>query len=85
MCISPIRIRNPNLGYNGPNAQYKDCQSLYINVPCGVCPECVANRQMQMVQRIQVEALVNHLFFCTLTYNNKMMPMVSTMNHFTNI
>ena len=78
MCISPIRIRNPNLGYNGPNAQYKDCQSLYINVPCGVCPECVANRQMQMVQRIQVEALVNHLFFCTLTYNNKMMPMVST-------
>lgn len=78
MCISPVRIRNPNRGYTGPNAQYKDCQSFYINVPCGVCPECVAHRQMQMVQRLQVECLVNHLFFCTLTYNNDMLPKVGT-------
>lgn len=78
MCISPIRIRNPNLGMTGPNAQFKDCVSRFINVPCGVCCECVANRQMQMVQRLQVEALVNHLFFCTLTYSNEMLPVVST-------
>lgn len=78
MCISPIRIRNPNRGYTGPNAQYKDCHSLYINVPCGVCHECIANRQMQMVQRLQVECLVNHLFFCTLTYNNALLPKVGT-------
>lgn len=78
MCISPIRIRNPNLGLTGPNAQFKDCVSRFINVPCGVCHECVASRQMQMVQRLQVESLVNHLFFCTLTYNNDLLPKVST-------
>lgn len=82
MCISPVRIRNPNRGYTGPNAQYKDCHSLYINVPCGVCPECVASRQMQMVQRLQVECLVHHLFFCTLTYNNDMLPKVGTSTGF---
>lgn len=78
MCVSPIRIRNPNLGMTGPNAQFKDCVSRFINVPCGVCCECVASRQMQMVQRLQVESLVNHLFFCTLTYSNEMLPVVST-------
>lgn len=78
MCISPIRIRNPNLGMIGPNAQFKDCKSQFINVPCGVCPQCVANRQMQLVQRIECESLVNHLFFCTLTYNNECLPVVST-------
>lgn len=78
MCISPIRIKNPNLGMTGPNAQFKDCVSRYINVPCGVCHECVASRQMQMVQRLQAETLVNHLFFCTLTYNDASMPIVST-------
>lgn len=78
MCISPIRIRNPNLGLIGPNAQFKDTISQFIEVPCGVCHECVAKRQMQMVQRLQSECLVNHLFFCTLTYNNDMLPVVST-------
>lgn len=78
MCISPIRIKNPNLGLVGPNAQFKDTTSRYINVPCGVCCECVASRQMQMVQRLTIESLVNHLFFCTLTYNNESLPVVST-------
>lgn len=78
MCISPIRIKNPNLGMTGPNAQFKDCVSRFINVPCGVCHECVSARQMQMVQRLQCESLVNHLFFCTLTYNNDMLPVIST-------
>lgn len=78
MCISPIRIKNPNLGLIGPNAQFKDTISHYINVPCGVCPQCVANRQMQFVQRLQMEELVNHLFMCSLTYNNESMPVVTT-------
>lgn len=78
MCISPIRIKNPNLGLFGPNAQFKDTISHYINVPCGVCPQCVANRQMQYVQRLQMEELVNHLFMCSLTYNNESMPVVTT-------
>lgn len=78
MCISPIRIRNPNLGLIGPNAQFKDTISQFIEVPCGVCHECVSKRQLQMVQRLQAESLVNHLYFCTLTYNNDMIPVVST-------
>lgn len=78
MCLSPIRIRNPNLGLVGPNAQFKDTTSQMIDVPCGVCAECVAARQMQYVQRLQMEELVNHLFFCTLTYNNESLPQVVT-------
>lgn len=78
MCLSPIRIKNPNLGLTGPNAQFKDTVSQMINVPCGVCAECVAARQMQYVQRLQMEELVNHVFFCTLTYNNEMLPVVET-------
>lgn len=78
MCVSPIRIKNPNLGLTGPNAQFKDTTSQMIDVPCGVCAECVAARQMQYVQRLQMEELVNHFFFCTLTYNDEMMPRVTT-------
>lgn len=82
MCISPIRIRNPNKGLKGSFAQFKDTTSEFISVPCGVCYECVQARQLQMVQRLQCEALVNHLFFCTLTYSNKMMPKVTTSTGF---
>lgn len=82
MCISPIRIRNPNLGLVGPNAQFKDTISQFIEVPCGVCHECVAARQLQMVQRLQSESLVNHLYFCTLTYNNDMLPVITTSTGF---
>lgn len=82
MCLSPIRIKNPNLGLIGPNAQFKDTISHMIDVPCGVCAECVASRQMQYVQRLQMEELVNHVFFCTLTYNNDMMPVVETSTGF---
>lgn len=78
MCLSPIRIKNPNLGLTGPTAQFKDTVSRMIDVPCGVCAECVANRQMQYVQRLQMEEKVNHLFFCTLTYNNEMLPSLCT-------
>lgn len=78
MCLSPVRIKNPNLGLTGPTAFYKDTVSHYIDVPCGVCAECVASRQLQFVQRLQMEELVNHLFFCTLTYNDDMLPVVST-------
>lgn len=83
MCLSPVKIRNPNLGMTGPNAQFKDCVSRYIEVPCGVCAQCVANRQLQFVQRLQMEELVNHLFFCTLTYNNESLPSLVTSTGYT--
>lgn len=79
MCISPISIKNPNYGLK---LKYKDTKSHYIRVPCGFCSECIASKQMQMVQRIQMESVHNHLFFCTLTYSNKTLPIITTSSGF---
>lgn len=46
----------------------------FIYVPCGRCPECLAAKQNSLVQRVQCESKYNHLFFCTLTYDNKHLP-----------
>lgn len=75
MCINPIKIKNVNkgLGHFGLNFM-KDCDNDFMYVPCGRCPECVAVKQSGMVQRIQCEAKYNHLFFCTLTYDNAHLP-----------
>lgn len=77
MCISPIQIKNPNYGLSledFPGLAYKDRTSLYINVPCGTCSECISTRQSGFVQRVQMEGKENYLFFVTLTYNNEMIP-----------
>lgn len=79
MCVSPIRIRNPNYhNKSGLISALADTSSMYINVPCGHCSECVAVRQMGIIQRVQMEELTNHIFFCTLTYSNDAMPVIST-------
>lgn len=78
MCLSPVSIENPNYGRKDSFAQYKDVVSRRIYVPCGHCAECIASRQLQFVQRLQMEEIANHLFFCTLTYNNDMLPVVGT-------
>ena len=57
-----------------------DCKSAYIRVPCGHCPQCVAQRQSNIVQRLQVEELSNHLFFCMLSYNNESLPSLTCSN-----
>lgn len=81
MCKSPIVIKNPNYGLGHIGYNYlKDTESAYLNIPCGVCDECIANKQMQLVQRIQMEAEHNHLFFSTLTYNNAMIPVYECSN-----
>lgn len=49
-----------------------------LRVPCGHCPECIANKQMQLVQRVQMESLSNYIFFATLTYNKDSLPHVLT-------
>lgn len=74
MCVSPTRIRNPNFHIYNSGTRFKDTESAFINVPCGVCSECVAVRQMSYIQRLQMEETKNHLFFCTLTYNNESLP-----------
>lgn len=81
LCITPYQIPNPNYGVKfkaGDINSLKDCTSRYINIPCGHCDECIATKQMYLVQRIQAEALGNHIFFCTLTYNNESLPYLDT-------
>ena len=86
MCISPVSIKNPNYGlvYKDIRLQkLKDTTSVYIPVPCGYCSECIRKKTLFIVQRLQMEALSNYLFFCTLTYNNEMIPTVVTSSGYT--
>lgn len=77
MCISPIYIKNPNLGLGHIGFGFmKDTVSSYIPIPCRHCPECIASMQMQIVQRVQMECLEQHCFFCTLTYNDESLPVI---------
>lgn len=79
MCDTPILIKNTNKGLQKIGYfKYKDCESAYIEVPCKHCPSCIANRQAEVVQRLQTEEEENHLFFSTLTYNNRSLPKLKT-------
>lgn len=74
MCTSPTLIKNPNYGYKGKYAFMKDTVSTYIPVPCGHCSECVAVRQLSLVQRCVMESQFGYPFFATLTYNQESLP-----------
>lgn len=81
MCLHPLLIPNPNQGKHYPKGDIRnlaDCTSQYIYVPCGHCPQCIAVKQMYIVQRVQMESLENHLFFATLTYNKESLPSITT-------
>lgn len=79
MCLTPFTIKNPNYGLSSVGLNYlKDCESQYLSIPCGHCPECIAVKQMYWVQRIKMESQKNYVFFCTLTYDNKHLPSVTT-------
>lgn len=81
MCESPVYIKNLN-HYTDSKIRskmaalqpWKDFDSDYIAVPCGHCRECIRAKQMSIVQRVQMESWKNHLFMCTLTYCNEMLP-----------
>lgn len=83
MCISPVLIPNVNYGKK-PEGIYavKDCTSRYIKVPCGHCDECIARKQMDLVQRVQLLSTDHYVFFATLTYNNECLPHVTTSSGF---
>lgn len=82
MCVSPLRIKNPNYGLSDKGLGFlKDCDSAYINVPCGHCIECVCLKQSSWVQRVQMESLYGYPFFCTLTYNNESLPRIEVNDH----
>lgn len=74
MCLNPRRIPNPYLGLAKVGLNFlHDCTAQYMEVPCGHCPQCVAMKQSYIVQRSQMEAVENDLFFCTLTYKTSML------------
>lgn len=78
MCTHPILIKNPNLGLKSKGLGFmKDTTSQFIAIPCRHCSECYANMQMQLVQRVQMECLDSHCFFCTLTYNEESLPVIT--------
>lgn len=80
MCLNPILRPNVNFGKGHIGINFlKDCDRRYIEVPCGHCPECIAVRQNQLVQRVENESKYSYLFFCTLTYDNKHLPQLSVL------
>lgn len=81
MCVSPVKIRNPNYHVSTPLiVATTDTQSQFINVPCGVCEECIAKKQSDLVQRCRVLSLDHYIFFYTLTYNNESLPRITCSN-----
>lgn len=79
MCLSPYLIPNVNYGHRSPINLLlrKDVDNKYMQVPCGHCNECVSARQNDIVQRCEIESRYNHLFFATLTYDDKHLPHVA--------
>lgn len=80
MCISPTLIKNPNYGATGYLSKVKDTHSQYIKVPCGVCPQCIASKQMKLIQRCQMMCFDYHPFYGTLTYNQESLPIWTFSN-----
>lgn len=62
-CIAPTEIKNPHYGIRG---------TYYMAVPCGKCPNCLADRRADWSLRLQIE-LKNSTsaHFITLTYNDE--------------
>lgn len=90
MCLSPIKVKNTwycpfPLGSKERNEFEKrkpywflhDTTSFYINVPCGLCAECLQARQNELVQRCYMLSKYNYVLFGTLTYQNSMLPIVN--------
>ena len=77
MCLAPILIDNPY--YNSPIRApdflaLHDTKSTKMAVPCGICASCIHLKQVYLIQRVQMEALNNDLFYGTLTYNQQSLP-----------
>lgn len=82
MCQHPYQIKNLNYGLANKGYTYlKDTEHEYINVPCGHCSECIAVKSMYLCQRMLMESKKNHLFMCTLTYQDKYLPSIDVNGH----
>lgn len=80
MCLNPILRPNTNRGLAHIGLNFlKDCDNQFIRIPCGHCPECIAIRQNQLIQRVENESKYSYLYFCTLTYDNKHLPQLTVL------
>lgn len=68
MCVSPLRIKNRSLHYDGT-------QPMYFYVPCGKCYECMKAKRNEWYVRSYYEWKTSACaFFYTLTFNNENLP-----------
>lgn len=75
-CDCPTLIKNPYYKKNpseGLNFLH-DCTSLYMRVPCGHCPSCIATKQMYLLQRFYMQSMNSYVFFSTFTYDDAHLP-----------
>lgn len=66
-----------DLSKKNPLSKYKDITSHYTPVACGKCYECKTLRQSYKTQRFAMESLQCDFYFCTLTYDNDHLPVLS--------
>lgn len=77
MCLNPVYKKNPYYGSPDFNhALAHNVEDEYIACPCGHCADCRAVKQSNMIQRVQTESKYKHIFFATLTYDNKHLPVL---------
>ena len=79
MCLNPVLVKNPNRNGISRRTDFKkfhNTTTQYDYRPCGQCSQCLQMKQMYIVQRLQMESVNSLLFFCTLTYNRKYLPII---------
>lgn len=77
MCLSPLHLVNPSKWID-PNS----CQSLFVDVPCGHCSDCLRSYQNEWRNRAYYECLDafnndKYVLFDTLTYRPSSLPHLS--------
>lgn len=89
MCLSPISLPEKGGNFYIENKKLGTAKKIIADpyeihtsprmlIPCGHCSQCIAIAQMEMVERIQMEAMSNTIYMGTLTYNNECLPRVVT-------
>lgn len=92
MCSKPLLLPANNKGL--PLSLLSKFPSVYndglryIQVPCGVCPECLYRKQMYLVQRVEMLVQDYDMFYGTFTYSPEYLPSVKIgdfTHHYTDI
>lgn len=73
MCTNPIKIYNKSKYHDPTNTR------VFLQVPCGKCAECIAQKRAEWSLRSSIEYDFckkngGYVYFDTLTYNNENIP-----------